>query len=99
MFNAPCVLGAHETGYLLAEEPSQIDMLHPSYEWNQLKAPNDNKPPNLSYGLSPKNYEAMKGARNFAELYQLLRHNSPLLSRIDVVDKRCGLENREPYEV
>lgn len=99
LLNAPCVMGAYETGYLLADTPSEIDTLHPSYEWNQLKAPSDRKHPNLSYRLSPKDYEKMRAARNFGELYQLLRHQSPLLSRIDVVDKNCDLERREPYEI
>jgi len=83
LYNVPCIMGAYETGYLLAESPAEIDSLHPTYEWNRNEVSNSSRNgfhPQLNYHLSDDDCQAMKEAKNFANMYQILRHKSRLFS-------------------
>ena len=77
--NAPCVIGAYETGYLLAPTPRDIESVMPWFEWNTASK-------NMSienYRLVPDDIEAMKNATNFLDMYNILRHRSYLFNTLE----------------
>lgn len=90
MMNAPCVIGAYETGFLLASEPRYIDHVLPWYGWNHI----DNDWPLISYRLQEQDYQDMKKANNFEQMYDILRSRSHLFN--DVIDEEyCS----KPYQM
>ena len=64
LYNAPCVIGAFETGYLLAGEPKLIENIQPWYRWN-LASTNTL---DLNYRLTLEDVDAMKKADNFLDI-------------------------------
>ncbi len=88
MFNAPCAIGATETGFLIADSPADIGSVSPWIDWNQ-KSWNY-----FFYRLKPEDIEAMKKAKDFPEMIDILRHRSPLFN--DLVDEpHC----QKPYQM
>ena len=82
--NAPCIMGAHETGYLLAPTPKDIEDVVPWFEWNSAKA-------NMTienYRLQPDDVEAMKNAKDFIQMYDILRNRSYLFNELND-DEQC----------
>ena len=79
LFNAPCVIGAFETGYLAAETPSVIDKVEPWYHWNMART----NVTDLSYRLTDDDIEAMKKAPDFIQMYDILRHRSYLFNNLN----------------
>jgi len=82
--NAPCVMGALETGYLLAETPADIENVQPWFNWH-LKLEKQNTPHN--YMLSLDDINAMKSALDFPEMLDILRKRSHIFNDL----------NEEPY--
>lgn len=89
IMNAPCVIGALETGYLLAETPSEIESIHPWFEWNSAKYSDD-----FWYMLQPDDIALMKNAPNFVEMYDILRQKSHLFNNL-VDEEYCP----RPYQM
>ena len=90
IMNAPCIIGAVETGYLLAKEPSQIQRVRPWYEWHSAEK-STNK---MMYMLQPDDIADMKNAKTFVEMYDILRHRSHIFN--DLVDEEyCN----KPYKM
>ncbi len=88
MFNAPCAIGATETGFLFAESPADIGSISPWIDWNQRKWDY------FYYRLKPEDVEAMKKAKDFPDMIDILRHRSPLFN--DLVDEpHC----HKPYQM
>jgi hypothetical protein len=90
LFNAPCVIGSAETGYLLAGSPADIGAVSPWFRWNS--AGDDTL--FISYGLTPLDLEAITNATDFFEMYDVLRRRSHLFS--DLHDEAYC---QRPYQV
>mmetsp|Transcript_11797 Transcript_11797/g.14895 ORF Transcript_11797/g.14895 Transcript_11797/m.14895 type:complete len:381 (+) Transcript_11797:103-1245(+) len=82
VMNAPCLVGATETGFLLADSPQDIGDVYPWYSWN-IDDGKDTDKKKMMYLLSPGAYEKMKAARNFSEMYYILRENSHLFNNLN----------------
>ena len=89
LYNAPCVIGALETGFLLADQPNQIEAVQPWFKLNSASWT-----PGLNYRLTPVDVEAMKNATNFLDMYQILRQRSYLFN--DLNDETYC---EKPYEM
>jgi hypothetical protein len=89
LFNAPCVIGAFETGYLLAQSPKDITEVQPWYAWNNERGIED-----LTYRLTPEDSNAMKGAPNFQTMYDILRERSYIFN--DLIDEEYC---EKPYQM
>ncbi len=76
MLNAPCAIGASETGFLIADSPADIGEAYPWVDWNQV--PDDY----FMYRLKPRDIEAMKKAKDFPDMIDILRHRSPLFNKL-----------------
>lgn len=77
LYNAPCMIGAPETGFLVAKTPADIEEeVHPWIDWNQDMNRLD------YYMLSVDDIDLMKHAKDFTELYNILRDRSPLFNEI-----------------
>jgi hypothetical protein len=85
LMNAPCVMGAFETGYLLASEPRYIEKINPWFSWNYAKT----NTLDINYRLMPQDVELMKGTADFEEMYDLLRHRSYLFNELND-DEYCA---------
>ena len=90
LYNAPCVIGAFETGYLLAKNPTEIHNVHPWFQWNCAET----NTRDLNYRLTPGDREVMKGAPNFLSMYGILRQRSYLFN--ELVDE---LNCTKPYQM
>ncbi len=90
LYNAPCVIGAFETGFLLATTPQTFDMVQPWFRWNN--ASNDVL--DLNYRLHPDDVAAMKSASNFMDMYDVLRRRSYLFN-----DLNDGGNCTKPYQM
>lgn len=77
LFNAPCVIGAHETGYLVSDSPIQINDAKPWFDWNVQKL----RP--MGYRLVHSDIQAMKNTTNFFDMYQVLRQRSYLFNDLN----------------
>jgi len=75
LFNAPCVIGAGETGFLLAKTPRDI-RISPWIEWHMNMANKD------MYMLTPEDVDTLAAARNFPEMLDTLRNISHLFNSI-----------------
>ena len=82
VMNAPCLVGATETGFLLADSPQDIGDVYPWYDWN-IDDGKDTDKKKMMYLLSPEAYEKMKAAKNFSEMYYILRENSHLFNNLN----------------
>jgi hypothetical protein len=90
LFNAPCVIGAFETGYLLAEYPKDITKVQPWYKWNNER----DKDLGLTYRLTPQDSKAMSEAPNFQTMYDILRERSFIFN--DLIDEEYC---EKPYQI
>jgi len=86
--SAPCIIGAYETGYLLAPTPQDIDSILPWFDWNSATS-------NMTienYRLQPDDIKAMKNIQNstnFLDMYNVLRHRSYLFNKLNS-DEECS---------
>ncbi|KAL9180399.1 hypothetical protein ACHAXT_008369 [Thalassiosira profunda] len=78
LYNAPCVIGAFETGFLLAKEPKDIHNVHPWFEWNCAET----NTLDLNYRLTPDDRDMMKKAPNFLSMYGILRNRSYIFNEL-----------------
>ncbi len=90
IMNAPCIIGATETGYLLAETPADIESIQPWFDWNDVTKYKSH----FMYRLTPDNVAEMKNAQNFAEMYDILRNRSHLFNELND-EKYC----KKPYQI
>mmetsp|Transcript_5673 Transcript_5673/g.6969 ORF Transcript_5673/g.6969 Transcript_5673/m.6969 type:complete len:210 (+) Transcript_5673:126-755(+) len=90
IMNAPCVIGAGETGYLLAETPAEIHSVQPWFEWNNAKTRDDD----MWYKLQPNDIDDMKNAKDFVEMYNILRERSHLFNDLND-EEYC----EKPYQI
>jgi len=81
LFNAPCVIGGSETGFLAAKTPSEIRELRPWMKWHM------DMNMKLMYHLKPGDVDAMADAKDFPQLLDILRNRSYLFNDL----------NDEPY--
>ena len=79
LYNIPCVIGAFETGYLIAESPKEIETVHPWFLWNMKKSNRTN----LNYRLVDEDVEAMKNVTDFMQMYDILRQRSYLFNNLN----------------
>ena len=79
LYNAPCVIGAFETGFLLADNPTEIENVKPWFGWNNAS----NNILDINYRLHPQDVAIMKKATNHMEMYNILRHRSYLFNTIN----------------
>jgi hypothetical protein len=89
LFNAPCVIGAFETGYLLAPSPKEITKVQPWYDWHK-----KNESTTDYYDLTPEDLFAMENAPNFQTMYDILRERSYLFN--DLIDEEYC---EKPYQL
>ena len=104
LYNAPCVIGAFETGYLLAGEPKLIEKVQPWFRWNSAVS----NTRDLNYRLTQDDVEAMKRATSFLEMYNILRQRSYLFNDLndeeyctkpyDMIDKTPLYINKMHFE-
>ncbi len=80
--NAPCIMGATETGFLLADSPRDISNVNPWFDWN-IDDGNDREKKRMMYLLKPDDVKLMERARDFAEMYNILRHKSHLFNDLN----------------
>ena len=90
LYNTPCVIGAFETGYLLAGEPKLIENVQPWYRWNSAST----NTLDLNYRLTPEDVEAMKKSTNFLDMYHILRQRSYLFNEL-IDEDYC----QKPYDM
>jgi len=90
IMNAPCIIGATETGYLLAKTPGEIHRVRPWFEWHSAER-GSNK---MMYRLQPNDIDDMKNAKDFMEMYDILRHRSHLFNDLND-EKYCD----RPYQM
>jgi len=76
LFNAPCVIGAFETGFLLAETPRDIREVLPWIKWHT-----DMKRKEM-YMLKLEDIDTLAAARNFPEMLDTLRNISHLFNNL-----------------
>jgi hypothetical protein len=88
LFNAPCVIGAFETGFLLASSPKYISKVQPWYEWHKHGSSMD------SYGLTPEDLLAMEKAPDFQVMFDILRDRSYLFNEL-IDEEYC----EKPYQL
>ena len=79
LYNIPCVIGAFETGYLIAESPKEIETVHPWFLWNMKKSNRTN----FNYRLVDEDVEAMKNVTDFMQMYDILRQRSYLFNNLN----------------
>lgn len=79
LYNAPCVIGAFETGFLLADNPTKIETVQPWFGWNNAS----NNILDINYRLHPQDVSIMKNASNHMEMYNILRHRSYLFNNLN----------------
>jgi len=99
IMNAPCLIGATETGYLLAKTPKKIHSVLPWYNWN-IDNGNDsgNDRKRMMYLLKEDDYRDMSAAENFSEMYKILRNRSHLFNDLnDFYDD--GRECEKPTQI
>jgi len=87
LFNAPCVIGAWETGFLLEESPSDIRNL-PWMRWHTDMNIED------MYMLKPEDIDALEDARNFPEMLDALRNRSHIFNNL-IDESWCD----KPYQM
>jgi len=102
LFNAPCVIGALETGFLLAKKPSNIREVHPWIEWNTDMEHKD------WYMLKPGDVNAIAHAENFPQMLDVLRNRSHLFNNLidepycdkpyQMIDKTPKYVNKQHFE-
>lgn len=98
LFNAPCVIGAFETGYLIAGTPDVIDKVNPWFRWNMAKT----NVPDINYRLKDEDVQTMKKAKDFMEMYDILRHRSYLFNNLtdeEYCDKPYQMIDKTPRYV
>ena len=83
LINAPCIMGAFETGYLIASTPKHIEDADPWYRWNSASTHTID----INYRLTAEDMDLMKTSTNFLDMYQILRQRSYLFNEL----------NDEPY--
>lgn len=79
--NAPCVMGAFETGWLLADTPAEIETLDPWIVWHNATGTNFDVPDQM-YNLANEHLHEMKQARDFDDLYDILRRTSHIFNNM-----------------
>lgn len=79
LFNSPCVIGAHETGYLISDSPKVIERAQPWFEWNVARSHHKS----LNYRLIPSDIQAMRNTTTFFHMYHVLRHRSYLFNDLN----------------
>jgi len=70
LYNAPCVIGAAETGFLLAESPARISDALPWFDWHK------NSSEYFFYRLTQSDIGDMEKVKDFPEMLDILRHRS-----------------------
>jgi len=88
LFNTPCVIGAWETGFLLAKTPGDIREVHPWCEWHM----NMNR--KEMYMLKPSDVDALVKARDFPEMLDALRNRSHIFNNL-IDEPYCD----KPYQM
>lgn len=81
LFNAPCVIGAWETGFLLADTPAEIESVHPWIGWHWKQKVKTGTPLSF-YNLTDDDIGAMKQAKDFGEMLDILRGSSHLFNEL-----------------
>ena len=79
LYNAPCIIGAFETGFLVADTPKDIENVKPWFQWNN--ASRNIK--DINYRLHPDDVTEMKSASDFMEMYNILRRRSYLFNKLN----------------
>lgn len=79
LINAPCIMGAFETGYLLASSPKHIEDADPWYRWNSAIT----NTLDINYRLSDEDIREMKSCANFLDMYHTLRQRSYLFNQLN----------------
>jgi hypothetical protein len=77
IMNAPCIIGAVDSGFLLAKEPSKLKNVHPFYEWLTWSLVRG------KYGLTNETRDEVTSAPCFASMYYRLRRLSRLTTDSD----------------
>jgi len=76
LYNAPCVIGAGETGFLAAETPADIRKLKPYMKWHM------NMTKETWYMLEPSDVDAMTDAKDFPQMLDVLREKSHIFNKL-----------------
>jgi len=76
LFNAPCVIGAWETGFLLANTPGDIRKVLPWLRWHM------NMERKYMFMLKPSDVDALEKARDFPEMLDALRNRSHIFNNL-----------------
>jgi len=84
LMNVPCLVGAAETGFLLADSPSDVKSLSPWITRSKLPLPDN-------YALRAEDIHSIQNTSDFAEMYRTLRHKSPVFNGGLKDDKHCEL--------
>lgn len=79
LINTPCIMGAYETGYLVASSPKHIEEAIPWYGWNAAGA----KIKDIGYRLTKENMDIMRKTANFLDMYKILRQRSYLFNELN----------------
>jgi len=88
LFNAPCVIGALETGFLLAKKHGNIREVHPWIEWNTDMERKDWEM------LESGDVNAMADAANLPQMLDVLRNRSHLFNNL-IDEPYCD----KPYQM
>jgi len=88
LFNAPCVIGAGETGFLLARTPGDIRKLHPFIEWHMNMDLKD------MYMLKSGDVDALAEAKGFPQMVDALRNRSHIFNSL-IDEPYCD----KPYQM
>ena len=80
LFNTPCVMGAGETGLLLANTPADINKVDPWIKWHHYT---DEIRRDKYYNLTDDEIEAMRQAKDFGEMFDILRNTSHLFNKLN----------------
>eukprot|EP00571_Detonula_confervacea_P013154 CAMPEP_0172310358 /NCGR_PEP_ID=MMETSP1058-20130122/11440_1 /TAXON_ID=83371 /ORGANISM="Detonula confervacea, Strain CCMP 353" /LENGTH=310 /DNA_ID=CAMNT_0013023155 /DNA_START=77 /DNA_END=1009 /DNA_ORIENTATION=- len=79
LFNAPCIIGAIETGFLLAETPADIGHITPWIDWQGTTCERRD----LYYNLTHDEIDVMKKAKDIGEMIDILRKTSHLFNNLN----------------
>jgi len=102
LFNAPCVIGATETGFFMAKTPGDIRNIHPFIDWHMNMDIKD------MYMLKSGDVDALAKAKDFPQMLDILRNRSHLFNNLidepycdkpyQMIDKTPGYMNIPNFE-
>jgi hypothetical protein len=92
LLNAPCMMGALESGFLMGATPAEFRYVRPFYDWTKQSGKAG------WYGLTNDMRDYITSAPCFAEMYARVRRQSPLMTSLaeqcprqsELVDKTPG---------